>query len=249
MNSQEARSILEGRRPKATSAQIAAAIEQADRDPELAKWWAHQKAFDARMVSAVKTIPVPEHLQASILEARQVVDLKPSADWRVRWALAASVVILASLAVLWFRRDTASVSAFRKEIAESGWNNSGHVGFASSDLKQVQQWLKNEKGPGDFTLPAAVQDLRVHGARIVDWRGRKVSLVCFLNEGRHLHLFVVDAQALGDLVPDHTPEFEKCSGWKTVCWSHGTKTYLLTGMNYLTFIKKSRKGGQWSVTG
>lgn len=252
MNSQEAKSILTAYRPDrpdAGSQRVAQALEQVQKDPQLAKWFAEQQAFDALMVSAVTTIPIPSTLKASILESTPVAESKRLPDWRLRWALAASVVILASVAVLWLRRDAATMAAFRDEIVESGWSDSHHIGFASADLKQIQEWLRTEKAPGDFAIPAAVQDLRVNGCRVVDWRGQKVSLICFFNEGRHLHLFVVDEKALADVPPDNMPDFEKSSGWKTVCWSVGNKTYLLTGMNYLTFIKKSRKGGQWLLTG
>jgi hypothetical protein len=48
-----------------------------------------------------------------------------------------------------------------------------------------------------------------------------------------------------DVPPQGTPDFEKCGSWKTVSWSQGSKTYVLSGMNYLTFVKKFRKSGHW----
>jgi hypothetical protein len=257
MNSEEAKSILKVYRAGGQDAAeplFVAALKQANNDPELAKWLAEQRSFDSAFVSAVKSIPVPRDLKSSLLakslptEARMI----PFPLWQgrlVRLAAAAAIVVLVALSMFWLKRGSADFNVYRTEIVEASWDNSQHLEHRSTTLKEAQQWLIQEQAHGDFDLPAGLGEFQEYGSRVLEWHGQKVSFVCLLEGMKHLHLFVIDRQAMRNLPSPSLPDFENCAGWKTISWSQGDKLYVLTGMNYLSFIKKCRKHGQWMIAG
>jgi len=252
MNSEEAKTILEVYRPggqDAANPLFAAALEQANKDPELARWLAHQRSFDAAFVSAVKAIPVPRGLKASLLTESRMPPPALWHGWPVRLAAAAAIVSLVALSVFWLKRASTDFNAYRAEIVEASWDNSPHLEHRTATLKEAQQWLAQQQGHGDLGLPTGLGEFQAYGCRVLEWNGQKVSFVCFLDGMKHLHLFVIDSQAVRNRPSPSLPDFENCAGWKTISWSQGGKLYVLTGMNYLSFIKKCRKHGQWMIAG
>jgi hypothetical protein len=248
MNSQQAKSILEVWRAggaQARQPEVAEALRQVERDPELARWFEDQRAFDSAMTSAMKEIPVPSALRASILAANAVVPIPFRQHHRARWALAASLLLLAGLAALLNRGHSASFADYRREVIEEAWGDAPHLELNTSDVGQIRRWLVQHDAKGDFTIPTALRDLPVTGCRLLEWRGHKAAMICFAEGIKHTHLFVMDRVDFADMPPQGTPAFEKCGGWKTISWSQGPKTYVLSGMNYLTFVKKFRKSGHW----
>jgi len=248
MNSQQAKSILEVWRaggPAASQAEVTAALRQLERDPELARWFDDQRAFDSTMTSALKEIPVPLALKESILAENVLVRVPFWQQSSARLALAASVLLLASLAAVLIKGQAASFVDYRREVIEEAWSDAPHLDLSTSDMGQIRRWLVQQKAKGDFVVPTALRDLPVVGCRLLEWRGHKASMVCFAEGLKHTHLFVMDHVDFAGVPPQGTPDFEKCGGWKTVSWSQGGRTYVLSGMNYLTFVKKFRKSGHW----
>lgn len=229
--------------------QFTAALAGREHHPKLAPSCAGQRSFDAVMVSTLHNIPVPPGLRESILANRNALELSPRKGWRVGLAVAASIALSAVAIGIWVKQRARDFADYREEIIESSWNNSAHVDLAASDLKYIRNWLSQQKAEANFSLPAGLTDMPVRGCRVFDWHGRKVSFICFVDGLKHLHLFVTDGQKLPDgPVPD-SPTFEQCGGWKTASWSQGGKTYVLTGMSYVSFVKRFRKSGQWNLTG
>ena len=252
MNSEEAKSILKVYRSGGQDAGnplFAAALEQAKNDPKLARWLAEQHSFDAAVISAVKSIPVPRDLKASLLPERKITPLPLWHGWPVRLAAAAAVIALAAVSIFWLKKGSHDFNDYRTEIVEASWDNSPHLEYSSATLKDAQQWFVHQQAHGDFVLPAGLGEFQAYGCRVLEWHDQKVSFVCLLDGMKHLHLFVVDSQAMRNLPSSSLPDFENCAGWKTISWSQGDKLYVLTGMNYLSFIKKCRKHGQWMIAG
>ena len=119
----------------------------------------------------------------------------------------------------------------------------------SADLGKIRRWLTRLEAPSEFTLPPAMQNMRLHGARVFESDGCKISLLCLDDGPRHLHLFVLDRAPFADLPAPGTPDFEKCGIWKTASWRQGGQTYVLTGLNTPSFVSKFRKAGRWSISG
>lgn len=252
MNSDEAKAILQVYRSggqDAASPLFAAALEQANKDPELARWLAEQRSFDGAFVAAVKSIPAPRGLKASLLAEPRITSPSWSHGWPVRLAAAAVILALIGLSVFWLKRASVDFNDYRAEIVEASWDNSPHLEHRTATLKEAQQWFAHQQAHGDLALPTALGEFQAYGCRVLEWHGQKVSSVCFLDGMKHLHLFVVDSQAVRNRPSASLPDFENCAGWKTISWSQGGKLYVLTGMNYLSFIKKCRKHGQWMIAG
>ena len=69
MNEQEARLILQAYRPGADpdDPEVAAALQEAARNPELARWFAEEQAFDRAIAAHLGNVPAPFGLKTRIL--------------------------------------------------------------------------------------------------------------------------------------------------------------------------------------
>jgi hypothetical protein len=207
------------------------------------------------MSAVVKGIAVPADLKDSLLAARKVVKvpfwarpLQISKGWPMR-AAAAAILLLVAISGFLLRHHRARFADFRQELISRDWAGDPHLDFESSDIRQIKQWLGERHASADFTLPPGLNGLHIQGCRLVERDGEKVSLLCLAEGPKHLHLFVVDHADFADLPPQGAPDFEKCGVWKTASWWQGNKTYVLTGMNYRTFVSKFRKAGRWTMSG
>jgi hypothetical protein len=250
MNSQQAKTILEVWRPGGQDAgrpEFTEALRQVERDPDLARWFAEQQSFDSAMRGAVQGIPVPPALKASLVATRRLVQVPLWQQPRARLALAASVLLLGLLAALLITRSAPSFADCRRELVHEAWDGSPHVELASSDLGEIRRWLKQHHVSADFMVPTELKSLPIAGARIVEWRGRTAAMVCFAGGLRHMHLFVLDRIGFPDAPQQEAPDFDGRGIWKTASWSQDGKTYVLSGMNSLTFVRTFRKSGQWTM--
>src|SRR5437868_5123798 len=246
MNRDEVREILDTVRPSGHTHEdprVAEALRLATVDPELARFLERQRALDRALTQAINSISVPSHLQNAILESQKIVRPHFWQDWRTTTAAAAAIVLLLVGSAIAIGRSSNNFSTFRTELVAESWDGDPHLGLESADLGRIRQWLAGTYAASDFTLPPALNDLRPHGARVFDADGQKVALICLADGARHFHLFVLDRSRFSDLPPEGAPDFEKCGSWKTTSWCQGNNIYVLTGMNYPTFVSKFRKSG------
>jgi hypothetical protein len=238
MNNQEARMILQAYRcggQDASDPLFAEALEQARRDPELQRWFAEEDALDARIQASLQTaVPVPRELKSNLLALGKVIRPTP---WRwfqpMKFAAAAAVLLLLGLAAFLFLPQKASqLASFRETMARYSLQQQGHVAYESHDMAKIQQWLQDRGMEANLELPAALHSGPAQGCRVVDWNGRKATMICFVfDSGEHIDLFVVDRVGMPNLPEGSAPQFAKANGLMTVTWVKGGKIYLLTGDN------------------
>lgn len=238
MNNQEARLILQAYRcggQDASDPLFAEALEQARRDPELQKWFAEENALDARIQTSLQTaVPVPHELKSNLLALGKVIRPAP---WRwfqpMKLAAAAAVLLLLGLAVfLFLPQKPAQLALFRETMTRYAMQQHGHVALESHDLAKIQQWLEDRGMETNFELPAALHGGPVQGCRVVDWKGRQATMLCFvLKDGGHMDLFVMDRAGLPNLPAGGASQFAAANGLMTATWVKGGKVYLLTGGN------------------
>ena len=110
-------------------------------------------------------------------------------------------------------------------------NDSNHVDVENKDMKQVVAWLGQHHGENNFVLPVALNcDTGLMGCRVLDWRGQKVSMLCYgLNGSGHVDLFVAKSNVFPDAPPEDKPQFVSSGGMPTASWSHNGMTYLMVG--------------------
>jgi hypothetical protein len=235
MNNQEARLILQAYRcggQDASDPLFAEALEQARLDPELQKWFAEENALDARIQTSLQTaVPVPRELKSNLLAMGKIVRPTPPRWFQpMKLAAAAAVLLLLGLAAFLFStHKPAQLASFRETMARYSMQQQGHVAYESHDVAKIQQWLQDRGMESNFELPAALHSGPAQGCRVVDWNGRKATMLCFVLDGEHLDLFVMDRAGLPDLPEGGAPRFADANGLMTATWVKGDKVYLLTG--------------------
>ena len=240
MNNEEAKLILQTYRSggqDANDPRFREALEQAQRDPELARWFANEQALDSRISTKLnRSITPPANLKAQLLAQRKIV--RPVIWWQrpvVRYALAACLALFATVAVVWFNGWRANefhaqgkgFAAYRETMADFTANKLNRLDLKSSDVTEVRRWLTEKDSHGDLVLPAGLDGRPSLGCRVLDWNDHKVSLICFKLENRQVvHLLVVDRSLFKDAPPE-SPLFNQLGEAATVSWSRGEKTYLV----------------------
>jgi hypothetical protein len=235
MNNQEAKLILQAYRPNGQDASdpfFTEALEQAQRDPELQKWFAEENVLHTCLKTRLETaIPVPPGLKSELLALRKTV--RPTPWWLQPMKLAAAVAMLLSLGTVMFllaQRPT-QLARFREAMAHSSAQMQEHVAFESHDFAKIQQWLQGQNMDTHFDLPVTLQGGIPQGCRVVDWNGLKVTMLCFFKDGQHMDLFVMDRTGLPSLPENGALQFAKAGSLMTATWASGQKVYLLTGQS------------------
>lgn len=245
MNTPEARLVLQAYRlggQDAAAPQFKAALEQLQRDPDLARWFKQEQAIDSKVQAKLRTaLRPPAYLKARLLAQRKTA--RPAPLWRqpVWLAAAAAIVLLGVLATVWLKppSDLPLFASFRQTMLQSASQTAGHVSYETKDLAQILQWVKDHGAAGALELPGALRGQGAQGCRIVDWNGHKVTMICFLLNGKdHLDLFVLDSALFRDLALSQTPRFAQANGLMTATWTKGDKTYLLASASGEMVLRK-----------
>ena len=238
MDKRQAKFVLQACRdagPASRDPQMAEARAWLERDPELAAWFKAEQAEDGSLARKLREVPVPENLREAILARHAAVSpesaASPSRRRFVVLALAASVVALAAVTMLLLRpaRPSTDLAAFRREMQE---NVSGFVrlSFTHTDSVQLQQWLQEKRGLSGYAIPAGLRAQPGIGCRSWTWNGRAVGLICFkVENGKTVHLFIVQRGAVPDAPTDASPRIAKNDGWSSAAWSEGETLFLLVG--------------------
>jgi hypothetical protein len=233
MNNEEAKLILQAYRPggqDASDPRFREPLEQAQRDPELGRWFAKEQELDSRISAKVKaSLTPPPHLKSQLLAQRKIV--RPTVWWwQPIWQLAAAacVALLVTLGALWFRPSgQTQFAAYRADMAEFAEKKLDRLDLMSRDVAAVRRWLAQKESHGDLVLPAGLDGRPSLGCRLLDWKGHKVSLVCFeLDDKKVAHLLVVDSAAFKD-APTEAPIFKQVGDLATASWSRAGKTYMV----------------------
>ncbi len=234
MDSREAREILACYRPGVDdprSEPLAAALEQARRDPELALWLERELALDAAIGAKMRETPVPAGLKSRILAGRSAA---APPLWRRRPFLALAPLALAAIAAialfLWDGRSSpAGFASYRAEMAALV-SGEYKLDVETEDLPKLQAFFAERGWPADYAVPAALQGYPLEGGMAVRWHGEKVSVVCFGSEddeSKDLWMFVVEARVLPDAPASEAPEFSPVAKLATSSWRSGARIYLL----------------------
>ena len=242
MNNQEAKLILQAYRPGGQDASdpfFAEALEQSRRDPELHAWFAEENILNTRLQARLETaVPIPPGLKSSLLALRKTTRIEPWWFQPMKFAAAAGVLLTAGLAIYFlFLQTPRQLASFRAAMASNSAQTQEHVEFESHDMSKIQQWLQSRNLDARINLPASLQGGTPQGCKVVDWNGRKVTMVCFFLNGKHMDLFVMDRTALPNFPENGVPQFAKVDGLMTAMWADDKKVYLLAGENKVTLQK------------
>jgi hypothetical protein len=207
---------------------FAEALAQAQRDPELGRWFEKQSALDGAMREKFRQITAPLDLARQILTERKII--RPAVWWErpALWAAAAAVVALAVLSGYLLRQPEApTFQAYRKNMAKLV-SGEYKMMLETNDLNAVRQFLGKSHGAVDYVLTKEMEKLPAEGCALITWHGQRVSLVC-LDRGHDndLFLFIVDRSVLPDPPLSPSAQFARVNNMATASWTVGDKTYVL----------------------
>ena len=236
MDNREAKFILNAYRPggqDANDPRFADALEQVRRDPILQHWFDESVAFDTAMTEKLFATPVPSDLRESILTGVKVTGAPHWKNrWR-KWAIAAAVVLSATLGVLiWHNTRPAPVAGWQLQaldaILSSIARNESHFDALSRNPADLVKWLRANYAPAGEKLPDSLDKLPSIGCKTFLWRGKPVSLICFTRpDGRTIHLVITNVSAESDRPIEHEAKLIQQGRWATATWCEGDKIYML----------------------
>jgi hypothetical protein len=252
MTRDEAKLILSAYRPGGQDAgdpQFAAALTLAKTDLELAAWFAAEQTFDANVSNHLQQLRVPSRLKAEILAANRPETPSFAAWWQhlfsrqspVSWALAAIIILVFTIAIFWKKpAGSTSFAEYSAQMVHAAVHDANHVDAPAADLKQAMAWLTAHQGDKHWVLPLALNDgPGLMGCRVLDWRGRKVSMLCYnINDSAHVDVFVTAANVFPDAPPVDQPQFARNAETATAGWTHEGKVYLTVSHGDETILKK-----------
>ena len=233
MTNEEAKLILQAYAPNGRSASdpnFQAALNQARCNRELADWFANEQALDARISdSLIKSLKPPTKLKSLLLAQKAII--RPVAWWRQRrhqLAVAGCSALLSIVSLAWFSHTgPVEFGKYREEVGESAAEGIERVGEAPRDLLQVRRWLAENELDASFIVPRELNDGVISSCRAVNWRGKKVYIICYeLENHQTAHLAVIDRSALKDAAPE-SPVFDQIGKVATVSWSRSNHTYMI----------------------
>jgi hypothetical protein len=233
VNEQEARLILQACRPGETDQsdpQIAAALQELERNPELARWFAEEQAFDRAMAAHLAALPAPFGLKTRLLAQAATPVASRTSRWLIGLAgVAALLFLFAQVADFWRRPEPATSNMLPGYSSEmvSFIKLDPPLELMNPDMSAIKDWLTQKEALRP-DVSSHLTALPPVGCRVLSFRGHKVTLICFRREGGQLaHLFVVDRSALPNLKPGDAPFFHSEGEWTTASWAEKDRVYMI----------------------
>jgi hypothetical protein len=251
MTSQETKEALLLFRPDVDDERdpdFAPALAHMRDDPELKKWFEQHCAMQRAVFAGFDRLPLPEGLKEQILSERPRPISLTNRRKTVALVLAAvPILLLLTFGVVYFRAPTKTDFPTYRLAMVGKTIRYPKMDLLTEDLDKIRQYVAEHGGQKDYVLPIGLQKVAGTGCKVFDWRGKKVSMVCF-NSGKNgnpkspdLFLFVVDRVAVqepsGHCGPP-TPDVVDVRSRATASWIDGEKTYLLAGDGSQEFLKQ-----------
>ena len=220
MTKEEAKKILAAYRPgdeDRPESDFAEALNEAQRDPELARWFAEERDFDRVVAAHLKSVPVPFGLKTRILANM------PPRTARSRWVAplaAAAALLLLALLISISRssgQHSGSVSDYEQEMM-SFVKLQPPLEMESLEIGPIKQWIAKRKVPL-ADIPPGIAAVETMGCRILSFRGHPVTLLCFCHGQTVAHLLMVDRAALPALKPGKPPTLSSQGDWTIATWA------------------------------
>jgi hypothetical protein len=243
MNSQEAKLFLHACRlngEDANDPRMAEALEQTRRDPALLAWYNEQRALDTAICQKLQQSPVPPDLAGKLLAERKELTRRSARRYLMPVALAASIALLLSLGLLtfgWFRSSPAEFTAMRADMA-AFLVTFPRLDLATDQWPEIVRWLAQKPALATAEIPTGLKKFPGLGCREVQWRGKRLMLVCFAAQGEIVHLFVIPKSELRDRPFPPAPAYARVNGWSTASWSQGDVVFLTLTKGNETFLNK-----------
>jgi hypothetical protein len=231
MTKDEAKRILAAYRPgdqDRLDSYFAEALQQTEKDAELARWFAEEREFDRAVAAHLTSVPVP-----FALETRILANMAPPKTSRLRWlapltAAAAAALILLALVISVSRKSvqhSGSVTDYQQEMM-SFVKLPPPLEMESLEIGPIKRWIAERNAPL-AEIPPGIAAVETMGCRILSFRGHTVTLICFCHGNTVAHLFMVDRAALPALKPRKPPTVATQADWTVATWADEHYGYMV----------------------
>lgn len=231
MTTQQAKQILLLFRPgrgDEADPEIAAALDLAERDPELQAWFREHCAFTEVLRKKFAELPVPKTLIGDILLGPKVVR-GPSQWWsrRAALAVAASLALLAIVGAFWrSAQPRLNFQNYRARMVGTILREY-RMEIITNDMEAVRAYLAQKSAPADYEVPNALTVTTLTGAGVLSWQAQPVSMVCFDRGNKDMVFMLISQKQHLRAPPPATPELASVKDLATASWSTRDKVYLL----------------------
>jgi hypothetical protein len=216
MTNESAKFLLSAYRPNGADAGdpvFKEALEQAQRDPQLASWFRQQRDFDEIISAKLRSIEPPAGLEAAILAGLRTTSI-PRYPF-IRWLSIAAALVLGLMVLSQVRlngpgKQDRFMAFYSYALAD--FKPDPHLDLLTANFQRTQEFIKAKGAPIAPTVPVAVAGLSTAGCKTFAWEGQPASLTCInLPGGQRLHLFVIGKEAFkGQSIPRG---FQKIGDW------------------------------------
>ena len=196
---------------------FAEALQETERDAELARWFAEEREFDRAVAAHLHSVPVPFGLKT------RIVANMPSRTAKSRGVLplaAAAALLFLALVISISRspgQHSGSVSDYEQEMM-SFVKLQPPLEMESLEIGPIKQWIAERKVPL-ADIPPGISAVETMGCRILSFRGHPVTLLCFCHGQTVAHLLMVDRAALPALKPGKPPVLSTQGDWTIATWA------------------------------
>jgi hypothetical protein len=233
MNNQEAQFILNAYRPNGQDTadpQFAEALTQARRDPVLQRWLDESIAFDKVITEKLCAVEVPAGLRDSILHGGKVS--RPSAWVRPlhKLAIAAAILLFAIVGSIVHQVSKPRLAGWQTQsldVISSLTKGQSPFDFKSHNSAQLVAWLAENRDMGATKIPDRLMGMQSLGCKTFSWNGADVSVICFVSDGREVHLVMTKASAVANRALKSEPQMMQRGEWATATWRSGEMVYML----------------------
>ena len=233
MNNHEAQFVLNAYRPNGQDAadpQFFDALAQARRDPTLQQWLTDSIAFDKAVTEKLRAVQAPNGLRETILAGGKVS--RPS-GWMTplhKLGIAAAILLFAIAGSVIYQTSKPRLAGWQTEaldVISSLVKGKSRFDFQSHDSAQVVAWLADNRAMSPTKIPDHLMGLQSLGCKTFSWNGNDVSVICFVSDGREVHLVMTKASAMVSRAREGEPQLVQRGKWATATWRSGEMVYML----------------------
>lgn len=236
MDNEEARFLLAACQPSGKDAarpEIAGALAQAQRDPELAAWLERERRSDRAIAAQLRALEPELNLRARLLAGgRASRRARTSRTWRRGFGLAAAITLAAGLG--WWghaiifdpparpAERVAPLLAWQRNAVGVFSNPFFGLDLEDTSYAPLQAHLVAHSAPVAGVLPFNDAIVSAVGCKVLQWREGTVSLTCFRSDtGELVHLFVGLRGGVDEALIQHGPHRVQVGAFATVTWMRG----------------------------
>lgn len=231
MTTQEAKFRLNAYRPDGRDAAdpfFSEALDQARSDPDLAAWFARERALDAGLAEKLGQVAPPAGLREAILAGARASQPRRTRWLAPVWLAAACVALLVSAGVALrlyappaTEADLAHLAL--RDLAEDGADHDAH----QPSMAGVQAALGGHPLPIYRNLSLDTAELQQDHCRKIRIAGHEVFEICFKHGDVWYHLYVARMGDFAPSAPMGTPTFVGKNLFAAAAWTDGQRTYAL----------------------